>query len=121
MHRGRMSWRRLRVLIQHLPPESATWTALRNSFSEDELAEQAERGEPEKAAWSQMEQLTAALVDAVRRVEYVLVLANSDSKSRKPDPPEPIRRPGAKPRRPKPKIDPVGADFLFKMINGGAA
>jgi len=116
-----MSWRRLRVLIQHLPSESATWTALRNDLSEDELAEQAEQGEPEKAAWSQMEQLTAALVDAVRRVEYVLVLANSDSNGKKPDPPEPIKRPGAKPRRPKPKLDEVGADFLFKMINEGAA
>jgi hypothetical protein len=121
VHRGRMSWRRLRVLIQHLPPESATMTALRNSLPEEELAEQADKGEPEKSRWSQLEQLVAGLLDATRRVEYVLILANSDGNSRKPDPPEPVRRPGAKPRRPKIAITDEGAEFLFQLINGGAA
>ena len=79
--------RRMRVLLQGLPPESATMTALRNGMSDEELAEQAEKGEPEKARWSQLEQLTATLVDAVRRLEYVTILANSDGKSRKPPPP----------------------------------
>lgn len=115
-----MSWRRLRVLIQHLPPESATWTALRNAMPEEELAEQADKGEPEKGRWSQLEQLMAGLLDATRRVEYVLILANSDSKAKKPDPPEPVRRPGAKPHRPKIAITDEGAEFLFQLINGGA-
>ena len=116
-----MSWRRLRVLIQHLPPESATWTALRNGMSDEELAEQSDKGEPEKARWSQEEQLLAAVHDAVRRVEYVLICANTDKKSKRPPPPEPIRRPGAKPRRPKPQVTDKAADFLFELINGGAA
>ena len=68
VHRGIMSWRRLRVLIQHLPPESATWTALRNELSPAELAAQAEKGRPELGRWSQLEQLIAANDYATRRV-----------------------------------------------------
>jgi hypothetical protein len=116
-----MTSRRLRVLLENLPPESATWTALRNSMSDEELAEQAEKGEPEKARWSQMEQLLAAVVDGLRRVEYVLILANSDSKARKPDPPEPVRRPGAKPLRAKRALSEANAERLFSLINSGAA
>ncbi|MGW7688812.1 hypothetical protein ACWGMA_07950 [Streptomyces asiaticus] len=116
-----MSWRRLRVLIQHLPPESATMTALRNAMSEEELAEQAESGEPERGRWSQTEQLLALVADRLARVEYVLICANSDSKAKRPQPPEPIARPGAKPRKPKPKLSDASAEALFQLINGGAA
>ncbi|WP_257585747.1 MULTISPECIES: hypothetical protein [unclassified Streptomyces] len=121
MYRGSLSWRRLRVLIQHLPPESATWTALRNATPDEVLAEQADSGEPEKDRWSKVEQLLAAAVDRIARVEYVLVCANTDKKARRPDPPEPIRRPGARPPRPKATLTDEGADFLFNLINGGAA
>jgi hypothetical protein len=116
-----MSWRRLRVLIQHLPSESSTWTALRNAMSPEELAEQADKGEPEKARWSQEEQLLASVLDAVRRVEWVLICANSDSKSKRPKAPEPVRRPGAKPLRAKQKLTDAQAHDLFRIINGGAA
>ncbi|MCX4816778.1 hypothetical protein OG601_47520 [Streptomyces sp. NBC_01239] len=110
-----MTWRRLRVLIQHLPPESATWTALRNSLSDEELAEQADKGEPEKGRWSQQEQLTAALLDATRRVEYVLICANTESKAKLPKTPEPVPRPGAKPPRPKTQLSLASAEFLFQL------
>lgn len=116
-----MSWRRLRVILQHLPPESHTWTALRNAMTDEELAAQAEQGEPERARWSQMEQLLAVVADRVARVEYVLICANTDKKSKRPEPPEPIRRPGAKPVRPKAKLSEASADRLFQLLNGGAA
>lgn len=116
-----MSWRRLRVLIQHLPPESATWTALRNAAPEEVLAEQANNGDPEKDRWSKAEHLLAAAVDRIARVEYVLICANTDKKARRPDPPEPICRPGARPPRPKAALTDAGADVLFNLINGGAA
>lgn len=116
-----MSWRRLRVLIQHLPPESATWTALRNGLSDEELAEQADKGEAEKGRWSQLEQLIAANLDAARRIEYVLICANTEKKSQRPNPPEPVPRPGAKPLRPKAKLTENSANVLFQLINGGAA
>jgi hypothetical protein len=118
---GRRSWSWLRVLIQHLPPESHTMTALRNKLSDEELAEQAEGGEPEKGRWSQVEQLLAVVADRVARVEYVLICANTEKKRDRPPAPEPLRRPGAKPPRPKPKLTEGSAEVLFKLINGGAA
>lgn len=96
-------------------------TALRNALSDEELGEQAETGEPEKGRWSQVEQLLALIADRVARLEYVTILANSDSKGKKPTPPEPIARPGAKPKRPKPKLSDASAETLFRLINGGAA
>jgi hypothetical protein len=117
-----MTTRRLRVLIEGLPPESATMTALRNALPEADLARQADEGEPEKGRWSQSELLLASAIDALRRVEYVLICANSDSKAKRPSPPEPIRRPGAAPRQhQKKELSEAGAETLFKLINGGAA
>ncbi|MCX5407516.1 hypothetical protein OHA37_27085 [Streptomyces sp. NBC_00335] len=116
-----MTVRRLRVLIQGLPPESGTLTALRNAMPEEELDEQAEKGEPEKGRWSQSELLLASAIDALRRVEYVLICANTESKRARPSPPEPIPRPGAKTRKPKVTLTETSANKLFELINGGAA
>ncbi|MGW7617431.1 hypothetical protein ACWGLG_16495 [Streptomyces antimycoticus] len=96
-------------------------TALRNAMSDEELAEQAEHGEPEKGRWSQIEQLLALVADRLARVEYVLICANTDSKSKRPQPPEAIARPGAKSPKPKPKLSESSARALFELINGGAA
>ncbi|MWA08729.1 hypothetical protein [Streptomyces sp. BA2] len=116
-----MTWRQLRVLIQHLPPESSTMTALRNLLTDEELAEQAEKGEPEKGRWSQLEQLTASVLDAIRRLEHVYICSHVEKKRDQPAAPEPTRRPGAKPLRPTPKISEQAAERLFQLINGGAA
>ena len=121
VHRGIMSWRRLRVLIQHLPPESATWTALRNELSPAELAAQAEKGRPELGRWSQLEQLIAANVDATRRVEWALWSVNIEQKSKRPDMPEPMRRPGAGPKKTKAALTERSANTLFELLHGGAA
>jgi hypothetical protein len=116
-----MTWRQLRVLIQHLPPESSTMTALRNELSDEELTEQAEKGEPEKGRWSQMEQLMASVLDAIRRFEHVYICSHVEHKRDLPEPPTPMRRPGAKPRKPKSRITDQSAERLFQLINGGAA
>lgn len=116
-----MSWRQLRIVLQHLPPESHTMTAMRNALTDEELAAQADTGEPERAPWSQMEQLLASAVDAVRRVEYVLICSNTDKGSDRPQPPEPLRRPGARPPRPRTQITDRGAEVLYKLINGEGA
>lgn len=115
-----MSWRRLRVIIQHLPPESHTMTALRNATPEQALEEQADQGEPEKGRWSQADQLLAAVYDRLGRIEYVLICANTESKGKRPPVPEPLRRPGAQPRKPKAKLTARSAETLFQLINGGA-
>ncbi|TGB13884.1 hypothetical protein E2651_07815 [Streptomyces sp. MZ04] len=96
-------------------------TALRNELSDDELTEQAEKGEPEKGRWSQLEQLTASVLDAVRRLEYVTICANTEHKRDQPEPPVPARRPGAKPRQSKLKMSEQTAERLFQFIHGGAA
>ncbi len=96
-------------------------TALRNQLSDDELAEQAEQGEPDKGRWSQLEQLTASVLDAIRRFEYVYICSHVEHKRDRPALPEPTPRPGAKPRKPKPKITDQAAERLFQLINGGAA
>ncbi|MER5584123.1 hypothetical protein ABT090_21125 [Streptomyces asoensis] len=95
-------------------------TALRNELTPGQLAEQAEKGEPERARWSQLEQLLASNLDATRRVEWALWAVNTE-KSKRPDPPEPIRRPGAAPLRGKAQLTERTADKLFDLINGGAA
>lgn len=116
-----MSWRRLRVIIQHLPPESHTMTALRNGLTEEQLEEHADQGEPEHGRWSQLEQLLALQIDVQRQQLYAFTCANTDSKSKRPQAPEPIARPGAKPRKPKPKLTDNSREALFRLINGGAA
>ena len=116
-----MTWRQLRVLIQHLPPESATMTALRNALPEAEYDRQAKDGRPEEGRWSLSEQLLAGVTDALREIQYILVVANSDGKGRKPRRPEPIRRPGVGVRKQREPMSDKAAEKLFQLINGGAA
>ncbi|MFE2048015.1 hypothetical protein ACFXAS_05870 [Streptomyces sp. NPDC059459] len=109
------------MFIEHLPPESHTMTALRNELTPDQLAAQADKGEPEKGRWSQLEQLVAANNDAIRRLEYVLICVNTEKKSQRPNPPEPMRRPGAGPRKKKAQLTDTSANRLFELLQGGAA
>ncbi len=97
-------------------------TALRNALPAEDLDRQADQGEPEKGRWSQAEQLLAAVYDRLGRIEYVLISANTEKKRDRPQPPEPLRRPGAAPRKKKtaPMSDDA-AETLFRLINGGAA
>jgi hypothetical protein len=121
LHRGQLSWRRLRVLIEGLPPESRTLTAMRNALTDEEFAQHAEKGEPEKGRWSQQEQLLAAVYDRLGTVQHVLISANTDSKSKRPKPPEPMRRPGSRAVKPKQEISEQQADTLFRLLNPEAA
>lgn len=109
------------MFIEHLPAESHTMTALRNELTPAQLAEQADKGEPEKGRWSQLEQLVAANYDAIRRLEWVLICVNTEKKSQRPDPPEPMRRPGAGPRKKTAQLTEKSASTLFELLQGGAA
>lgn len=115
-----MTTRRLRVLIERLPPESATWTALRNSMSAEELARHAEAGEPEKGRWSQQEQLLAAVYDRLSQLQYVITCVNTEKKAKWPEPPEPMRRPGAGPKKKRAQLTSGSAERLFELLHGGA-
>lgn len=116
-----MTWRQLRVLVENLPPESATMTALRNALTLEEYEAQAGKGKPEEARWSMAEQLLAGIADSLHQLEYILVVANSSGKGRKPKRPEPMRRPGVTPKTERTQMSDTARDKLFELINGGAA
>lgn len=117
-----MTPRRLRVLIQNLPPESATMTALRIATPEEELERTSEDADPTQGRWSQLEQLVAAQLDVLRQQLHAFYVANSSGKGVKPQPPEPIPRPGVKRARKKlAEPTPAATETLFRLINGGAA
>jgi hypothetical protein len=107
-----LSYRRLWVLVKHLPMESATQTALRDA----DLAELDELVAPEPepddrfGPWSHADYLLAELIDAVREGVYVASLAGQLDP--KPKPPEPTLRPGVR-RRPPPPRGMSEADFIF--------
>ncbi|MER5875439.1 hypothetical protein ABT119_05860 [Streptomyces sp. NPDC001910] len=95
-------------------------TALRNALTDEELAEQADMGEPEHGRWSQTEQLLAANYDAMRRIEWVLICANTDSKVKRPKAPVPLRRPGSKAIQPKATMSDEQANTIWHLLNGSS-
>ena len=98
--RQKLTWRKLGVLVDHLPPESATITGVRASMTDEELDERSEGGDPAKGRWSSTEMLLAGLIDEVRRFEHIYVSAHV-KQGQAGKPPEPLPRPGVSrgPRR----------------------
>jgi len=83
-----MSWRRLRVLIENLPPESAYGTSVRNALGPERLQEIASKQSDDKhGAWSQTDMLLARLGDLLAHAMWM----QTDAKT---PPPEPWPRPG---------------------------
>jgi hypothetical protein len=81
------------VLIDHLPPESATITAVRASLSDEELEERGAGSDPAKGRWSAAEMLLAAVIDELRSIQYLYVSAHV-KQGQAGKPPEPVARPG---------------------------
>jgi hypothetical protein len=77
-HRGLLSSRRLRVLIQHLPREAALVRALHG----------------DAADWGLSEHLLAATVDEIAVGNWLFVSANTPENADPPERPRPIPRPG---------------------------
>ena len=106
-----LTWRRLAALIRHLPPESATMTALRNSAPAEVLARQAEQVDPATLAWSRAEMLAASQLDAINQLIHMYASAHSKQPVARPKPtPRPGVVAGARRRRTPPEqralIDP---------------
>jgi hypothetical protein len=89
-----MSLRRLRILIEHLPPESHTKTAMRRAAPPADMAQATEDARPDLAPWSGAEMLLAALLDAVRLNTSVAIAAAGG----KPGEFTPTPRPGIPPK-----------------------
>ncbi|MGK5639714.1 hypothetical protein ACSNOK_15585 [Streptomyces sp. URMC 126] len=77
-HRGRLSSRRLAVLIAHLPRDSAVTRALHD----------------EAAGWSVTDHLLATAVDHLAVANWMFATVNRDEDAEPAEFPEPVPRPG---------------------------
>lgn len=80
LYRGEMSWRRLRVLVRHLPLESATARAIQPPDAKDEF-------------WSAPmdRRMGAWLLNAVRENTFATIVLGGDPKKvKKLKPPKPV-------------------------------
>jgi|GEM_PF-2455522 len=116
---SRLTWRLLGNLVRHLPPESATKTALRNQMSEAELKRAAEEADPSHGQWSQLEMLVAQLIDTVRWLVHITAVAHG---GRRGKPPEPVPRPGVPPKDKKgrKRLSPEQVAAVLRRIHGEA-
>ncbi|HEX6468495.1 MAG TPA: hypothetical protein VF069_05315 [Streptosporangiaceae bacterium] len=78
-HRGLLSARRLRVLVQHLPRDAALVRAVRG----------------EAADWGPTEHLLAVAADELAIGNWLFASAHTAESADRPERPQPIRRPGA--------------------------
>ncbi|MET7514214.1 hypothetical protein ABZS88_12165 [Streptomyces sp. NPDC005480] len=78
-HRGRLSSRRLAVLVRHLPRDSALPRELHG----------------EAAEWTTSDHLLAAVVDQLAEANWMFATVNRDEDAEPIDPPQPLPRPGA--------------------------
>ena len=87
-----LSLRKIGVFVDHLPPESATVTALRNSVTPEVAAMSGVGADPAAAQWSVAEMLQATMIDELRQFRHMYLQAHSDRPLGPP--PEPLARPG---------------------------
>lgn len=88
---SRLTFRRLRVLLDNLPADSATNTAVRDRFTDAELAEMSERrGDSSYGPWGRLDYWLAGLSDRIDHLAWVMVRVNGG----KGDAPAPLPRPG---------------------------
>lgn len=105
-----MTWRRLGILLDWLPGESATKTAIRDALGEDQLAELAAQDPKGHGPWSRDGLRLAAIEDALNRLTAITIWLAGDRKT-KPRMPDPVRRPGVVGARRRPKA--TAADLAY--------
>ncbi|MFG2330574.1 hypothetical protein ACGFMM_13175 [Streptomyces sp. NPDC048604] len=77
-HRGRLSSRRLAVLVKHMPRDSAI----------------ARQQDAETAEWSVTDYLLAAAVDHLAAANWMFASVHTDEDDEPPEQPAPVPRPG---------------------------
>ncbi|WP_327379444.1 hypothetical protein [Streptomyces sp. NBC_01212] len=92
-YRGGLSIRRLRVLIDRLPPESLTKVAIRNAVDPSDIPEPTGDYRPDQAPWSTTHMLLATLRDEIALLRSVAIAAAGG----KPPDFKPMPRPGIAP------------------------
>jgi hypothetical protein len=113
---GELSWRRLKVLIDHLPPESATKTAIRDAMGEDLLIALPVDDDAaiNHGPWSRLETLVALVADTVNDLSYLTLSLALDQKAKRPDPPARVPRPGVQRRPSGNRPSPAALAFLAR-------
>lgn len=110
---SRLTWRRLAVLIDRLPPESAVKTALRDAQGAMALAEAAKNGSAGADGWgsySNTDMHLGALIDEVRWLRHAIYHAQGA----KPKRPGQYPRPGVMPPKTH-KLSPAAQQYLADM------
>lgn len=107
---SRLTWRRLGVLVDQLPPESCTKTAQRDSLDPAEVARMAKGPWSGYGPWSREALMLAEVVDHLNRVIYTLIRVNGGKRP----PPEPYPRPGVVPKT-RHQQDPKAVAFLAEI------
>lgn len=109
MWRGKLSWRRLGVLIKHLPMESATKTALRNAAPESELRKAVDG---DYGSFSQTHMMLAEMIDTLNWLKWAKTEDGADNKNQ----PEPYPRPGVKRRGVGSTATPAGSADVISLL-----
>ncbi|WP_405479526.1 hypothetical protein [Streptomyces sp. NBC_00009] len=78
-YRGRLSSRRLAVLVRHMPRDSALAQGLHGNTAE----------------WTTTDHLLAAVVDYLAEANWMFATVNRDEDAEPLEPPAPVPRPGA--------------------------
>ncbi|MEV7219638.1 hypothetical protein AB0N98_07085 [Streptomyces sp. NPDC093681] len=89
-HRGRLTSRRLAVLVKHMPRDSVVNRELHGDGAE----------------WTVTDYLLAAAVDHLAAANWMFASVNTDEDSEPPEPPVPVPRPGDE----APSADPAGEE-----------
>ncbi len=93
-----MTWRLLHDLIVGLPGESLTKTAMRDSLTDEDLAELADQPRQGHGQWGRVDFRLAAIEDALRQQTAITVWL-AGKREGQPVLPEPVPRPGIGSRR----------------------
>jgi hypothetical protein len=106
---GDLTYLELSDYLDHLPPESAFQTELRDTLTDEELAALADKSD-KHGVWSKESMLLAAVFDSINFLTHVQITkAGVDQ-----DPPEPLSRPGVVSKQ-KQAISPQAQAYLLRI------
>lgn len=114
MWRGGLSYRRLWVLVRHLPADSWTQTGLRDDPKLADLAAAEPDGERKFGPWSLTNFQLAALRDEIAGLHYLTAVIGQIKDPRLP---EPTPRPGLRAKREaeRPRLPEAAVLYLDKL------
>lgn len=95
----KMSLRKAGVLIDRLPQESATMTAIRRDAPKADANARVDPRAPIKAPWSAAEMLTAQVIEELRCLRYSVDTFAAGKDAGKVPVPENVVRPGVEPKQ----------------------